>query len=72
MQTVDKLDSLSYDSIDDFIDAKLAGKSIRPTAIIGDEAFVRRIYLDLIGVTPTAGEAQAFVADKTAKTSGRS
>ncbi len=62
---------LPYDSIDAFIDAKLAKTSIQPAAIIGDEAFVRRIYLDLIGVTPTAGEVEQFTggqsADKRAK-----
>ncbi len=30
--------------------------------VIGDEAFLRRIYLDTIGVPPTADEAHAFLA----------
>ncbi|QDU63339.1 Planctomycete cytochrome C [Planctomycetes bacterium Pan216] len=31
--------------------------------VIGDEAFVRRIYLDLVGVPPTAEQTRAFLAD---------
>lgn len=31
--------------------------------VVGDEAFLRRIYLDTLGVPPTAEEARAFLAD---------
>ncbi len=31
--------------------------------MIGDEAFLRRIYLDTVGVSPTAAEAAAFIDD---------
>jgi len=58
--------SLPGQSIDAFIEAKLAGASIKPTPLTSDAAFVRRIYLDLIGVTPTADEVAEFVGDKTA------
>ena len=32
--------------------------------IVGDEVFLRRIYLDTVGVPPKAEEARAFLADK--------
>ncbi|HRQ87236.1 MAG TPA: DUF1553 domain-containing protein, partial [Bacteroidia bacterium] len=38
------------------------GKVAR-TPPTGDEAFLRRIHLDLVGVPPTAGEARAFLED---------
>ncbi len=34
------------------------------TPLIGDEAFLRRVFLDLIGLPPTAAEARDFLADK--------
>ena len=33
------------------------------TPLSGDEAFLRRIYLDVIGVPPTAEDAKSFLAD---------
>lgn len=41
-------------------------EKLTKTAVIGDEAFLRRIYLDLIGVPPTAAEALSFLTDQTA------
>jgi mono/diheme cytochrome c family protein len=43
-----------------------APESLAKTALIGDEAFLRRIYLDLIGLPPTAQEARAFLNDPAA------
>ncbi|MCI0360957.1 MAG: DUF1549 domain-containing protein, partial [Planctomycetaceae bacterium] len=51
------------ESVDAFIDARLAAAGVKPTAIIGDEAFIRRIHLDLVGITPSADEVAQFVAD---------
>jgi hypothetical protein len=46
--------------IDDLIDAAAVG----PLApVCSDADFVRRIYLDLTGVVPTAEQARAFLAD---------
>lgn len=53
----------TIDSIDEFIDAKLAATSVEPTSLADDYAFVRRIYLDCLGITPTAEQVQAFAAD---------
>ena len=49
--------------IDEQIFAKLKTRRINPSALCSDEVFARRAYLDLLGVLPTAAEAQAFVVD---------
>jgi hypothetical protein len=38
-----------------------------PSEIAGDEAFLRRAYLDLTGTLPTPAEVRAFAADKNPK-----
>ncbi len=50
-------------SIDAFIDARLKAEKIAPSARVDDLGFVRRIYLDVIGVTPTAEQLATFVKD---------
>ncbi|MCG3183235.1 MAG: hypothetical protein ICCCNLDF_01321 [Planctomycetes bacterium] len=37
---------------------------IKPAPLSTDEEFVRRVYLDTVGVPPTAEEVTAFLADK--------
>ncbi|WP_254509816.1 DUF1553 domain-containing protein [Anatilimnocola floriformis] len=56
----------SAQSIDQFINARLQSENIKPTQLIDDAAFVRRIYLDVIGVGPTADAVQKFLNDKSA------
>ena len=51
------------DSIDAFIDAKLAAANVEASPGADDYDFIRRIYLDTIGITPTAEQVQAFAAD---------
>ena len=48
--------------IDRFIETKLRDQQIEPLPIAGDEQFVRRVYLDVIGRIPTLAEAQAFLS----------
>lgn len=43
-----------------------SGTSRSPTKQIGDEAFIRRLSLDLLGKTPSAAEVTAFTLDPAA------
>jgi hypothetical protein len=49
--------------VDKHVFAKLRSLRINPSELCTDTVFVRRAYLDLLGVLPTANEARAFVAD---------
>lgn len=51
--------------IDKHINAKLQQRKILPSEQCTDAEFVRRVYLDLTGVVPTASQARTFVEDKT-------
>jgi hypothetical protein len=50
--------------IDRHVVEKLNRLKITPSALAGDEEFLRRVYLDLIGVQPKPEEVRAFLADK--------
>jgi hypothetical protein len=50
--------------IDQSIDAKLAAAQIKPSPETTDAEFLRRVYLDITGVIPTAEKAAAFLDDK--------
>jgi mono/diheme cytochrome c family protein len=49
--------------VDAFILAKLEEKKIRPNAPADKVTLLRRASIDLIGLPPTPGETQAFLAD---------
>lgn len=49
--------------IDRHVVEKLNRLKIAPSPIAGDEEFLRRVSLDLIGVQPTPEEVRAFLAD---------
>ena len=55
-------------AIDQFIVAKWEATNLPqakvPPPLCDDAAFARRVYLDLIGVIPSATESQSFLADK--------
>jgi hypothetical protein len=51
--------------IDKLVDAKLKRIKATPSPLATDGEFVRRVYLDCIGVPPTVEEVRAFLADKT-------
>ncbi len=51
-----------HNRVDDFVFAKFSALNIRPV-LCSDEVFVRRAFLDILGVLPTAEEARAFLQD---------
>ncbi len=52
-------------AVDKHVFAKLKMLSITPSDLCTDSEFVRRAYLDVLGVLPTANETRAFLSDKT-------
>ncbi len=49
--------------IDEHVFKKLRTLRMNPSALCDDSVFLRRAYLDLLGVVPTAETARAFTAD---------
>ena len=52
-----------WNKIDGFTAAKWQRLKILPSGLCTDEEFLRRIYLDLTGLPPTAAEVREFLAD---------
>jgi hypothetical protein len=50
--------------IDEHVLAKLESLNIPPSPRCDDATFLRRAYLDTLGILPTADEVQRFVSDK--------
>jgi uncharacterized protein YeaO (DUF488 family) len=55
--------SIVYNSIDAFIAKELATRNLKAAALIDDDAFLRRVSLDTVGVIPTAAELAQFRQD---------
>jgi hypothetical protein len=53
--------------VDRHVIDKLNRLKVTPSALAGDEEFLRRVYLDLIGIQPKPEEIKAFLADKNPK-----
>ena len=49
--------------IDRHLESRLTAEGLRPSAKADDAEFLRRVYLDLHGVVPTAEQAARFLAD---------
>ncbi len=50
--------------IDELVFQKLRSLGIQPASVCSDAVFIRRAYLDVIGILPTAQEAKAFMEDR--------
>jgi hypothetical protein len=61
---VGQVSNLPHDSIDAFIDAKLASEKAASNEVSSDHAFIRRLYLDCLGLTPSREQVAAFVSDQ--------
>lgn len=60
-----KLAEVNY--IDKLVDENLHKLRILPSGICTDEEFVRRAYIDVVGIYPKPDEIQAFLADANPK-----
>jgi hypothetical protein len=52
--------------LDGILEAHWQKVGLKPNAPAGDEVFLRRVFLDVIGRIPTLEEARAFLADSSA------
>ncbi|MBI3876399.1 MAG: DUF1549 domain-containing protein [Verrucomicrobia bacterium] len=55
-----------FNFIDSLVDAQLKKLNILPSGLADDAEFLRRVYLDVIGMLPTPAEARKFLADSRA------
>ncbi|MFN3159717.1 MAG: DUF1549 domain-containing protein [Rubinisphaera brasiliensis] len=49
--------------VDELVMNKLIKLRMNPSEVCTDEVFIRRIYIDMVGMVPTPEEYRAFVAD---------
>lgn len=54
----------AYNRVDELVYTKLKSLNIIPSGLSTDEEFLRRVYLDVIGILPTVKEAREFLASK--------
>jgi hypothetical protein len=55
--------TLAFNYIDTHVHAKLNKLHVVPAEVCTDEVFLRRVYVDLIGLLPTPAERAKFVGD---------
>ena len=56
-------DPVAQGRIDELVLGRLKQLGIAPARVCSDGVFVRRLYLDVIGMLPTAEEARQFLQD---------
>src|SRR5690606_10706132 len=56
-------DAQPLNYIDEFVFAKLRKLRVPPAERCSDTAFVRRVYMDVLGTLPTIEEAESFLND---------
>jgi len=49
--------------VDELVLEKLKRLQIEPSGLCTDDEFIRRVYLDVLGILPDVAETQAFLAD---------
>ena len=54
----------TWGKIDELVAAKWRRMKILPSGLCSDAEFLRRVYLDLIGLPPTAADVRAFLGDR--------
>ncbi len=54
----------AYNRIDELTAAKWKRMQIQPSTVCTDEEFVRKVFIDLTGLPPTADDVRAFLDDK--------
>lgn len=54
----------SWGRIDELVAGKWERMKIQPSGLCSDADFLRRVYLDLTGLPPTAEQVRAFLADE--------
>ena len=54
-------DHAEFNDLDRFVNEKLKTLRIVPSDLCSDEEFLRRVYIDLIGLTPTVDEYDRFL-----------
>jgi hypothetical protein len=57
--------------VDEHVFARLKKLRINPSGLCSDSEFLRRAYLDLLGILPTPDESRAFLADSRPDGRGR-
>jgi hypothetical protein len=53
----------AFNDIDTHVYAKLNKMHIAPSGLCTDEAFVRRVFIDIVGLLPSSSERDKFLAD---------
>jgi WD40 repeat protein/mono/diheme cytochrome c family protein len=54
----------AFNRIDELAAAKWKQMKIKPSELCGDLEYLRRVYLDLVGLPPSVDDVRAFLADK--------